>query len=69
MLLKLTSDFFQAMKTHFTDEDLYDIFSCDDETVCNTHDLMECDCGGCGLLDFERGDIVENEASSLVCFI
>uniref|UniRef100_A0A0N5AGQ6 DNA repair and recombination protein RAD54-like n=1 Tax=Syphacia muris TaxID=451379 RepID=A0A0N5AGQ6_9BILA len=45
----------------FSEEELYDIFKCDATTLCNTHDLMECDCKGCGLLIAERDATDFNE--------
>ncbi|OZC06642.1 helicase protein [Onchocerca flexuosa] len=39
--------------THFSDEELQDIFTLRDETECETHCLLECQCNGCGLLPEE----------------
>lgn len=39
--------------THFSDEELQDIFTLRDETECETHCLLECQCSGCGLLPEE----------------
>ncbi|CAI2352036.1 unnamed protein product [Caenorhabditis sp. 36 PRJEB53466] len=41
----------------FTDEELKDIFTFIGDTECNTHDLCECPCDGCGMLENE----MENE--------
>ncbi|KAM3725236.1 DNA repair and recombination protein [Dirofilaria immitis] len=39
--------------THFSDEELQDIFTLRNETECETHCLLECQCDGCGLLPAE----------------
>lgn len=39
--------------THFSDEELQDIFTLYDEAECETHCLLECQCDGCGLLPEE----------------
>jgi DNA repair and recombination protein RAD54B len=35
---------------HFSYEDLRDLFSFDDRSICGTHDLLECSCVGGGQL-------------------
>lgn len=58
--------------TLFSDEDLADIFTLNSEVACATHELMECKCGGCGLLrteisdEVEEGEIREHEHSPIV---
>ncbi|CBK19482.1 DNA repair and recombination protein RAD54-like [Caenorhabditis elegans] len=56
----------------FTDEDLKDIFTfTGSATECNTHDLCECPCDGCGMLENEMDeeddgdDVVENDAEKI----
>ncbi|EJD73968.1 type III restriction enzyme [Loa loa] len=56
--------------THFSDEELQDIFTLRDEAECETHCLLECQCDGCGLLPEELEVIQgissdENSASNL----
>uniref|UniRef100_A0A915PWM0 DNA repair and recombination protein RAD54-like n=1 Tax=Setaria digitata TaxID=48799 RepID=A0A915PWM0_9BILA len=48
--------------THFSDEELQDIFTLRDEAECETHCLLECQCDGCGVLPEEYE--VDQEISS-----
>ncbi|VDM39693.1 unnamed protein product [Toxocara canis] len=56
-------DMINEPMTRFSDEDLTEIFMLDEQTACGTHELMKCDCGGCGLLPAER-DKQPNEGNS-----
>jgi len=50
--------------TRFTDEDLKDIFTLDENTNCNTHDLLACSCAGTGVLpqeEVDEEDVVDDE--------
>lgn len=48
----------KAGGSNFTSAELKDLFRLDTETVCNTHDLLGCDCGELGDLP---GDDLDNE--------
>ena len=37
-----------VQKNHFTSEELKDLFSFDSDAICNTHELLNCDCQGDG---------------------
>ena len=37
-----------VQKNHFTSEELKDLFSFDVDAVCNTYELLDCDCQGDG---------------------
>ncbi|KAK6019927.1 hypothetical protein OSTOST_14425, partial [Ostertagia ostertagi] len=50
----------QSSKPSFVDEELESIFTVK-EVECETHDLLECHCGGCGLLPDEVDDDPGNE--------
>ncbi|CAI4229482.1 unnamed protein product [Auanema sp. JU1783] len=53
-------DLSEQRNVTFSDEDLYDIFNIV-ETKCNTHDLLDCFCGGNGLLPGELEDDIDEE--------
>ncbi|CAJ0602665.1 unnamed protein product [Cylicocyclus nassatus] len=57
----------QSSKSTFLDEDLEDIFSVK-ESLCETHELLNCQCGGMGLLltEMEEEACDENEESLFV---
>ncbi|KAL3983070.1 SNF2 N-terminal domain family protein [Acanthocheilonema viteae] len=46
--------------THFSDEELQDIFTLHDDTECETHCLLECQCDGCGRLPEELEENQDN---------
>ena len=61
--------FFQRFlgNVQFRDEDLMDIFStCSSD--CNTHDLLECTCGGNGILPTEVDDD-DSSGCLYVCYV
>ena len=38
-------------ESHFTAEELKDLFTFRDDTECETHDLLGCSCGGSGVTE------------------
>jgi len=41
-------------QSHFSTEELRDLFTFRDDTECETHDLLQCQCGGSGVLESEE---------------
>ena len=41
-------------QSHFSTEELRDLFTFRDDTECETHDLLQCQCGGSGVLEVEE---------------
>ncbi|KAK6036731.1 hypothetical protein COOONC_25764 [Cooperia oncophora] len=52
----------QPSKPSFADEELESIFTVG-EKDCETHDLLGCSCGGCGLLPDEADDEADEDSS------
>jgi len=47
-------------QSHFSTEELRDLFTFREDTECETHDLLQCECGGSGVLDntdIEQGEV------------
>jgi len=49
----------QATPSHFSTEELRDLFTFRDDTECETHDLLQCECGGSGVVD--RQEVGQDE--------
>ncbi|KAL4799091.1 SNF2 family N-terminal domain-containing protein [Aspergillus venezuelensis] len=50
----------------FSRNELKDLFRLDEESVCQTHDLLACDCGGKGLLTSPESDTPEDDESEIL---
>jgi len=44
--------------SHFSTDELRDLFTFRDDTECETHDLLQCDCGGSGVLEMDMEEEV-----------
>lgn len=47
--------------SQFSREELKDLFRLDETSICQTHELMGCECGGRGRVVQDRGDNVNND--------
>ena len=54
-----------VQKNHFTSEELKDLFSFDCDAICNTHDLINCDCQG----DGSNVDVLDKGESFVLMYI
>jgi len=48
------------IQSHFSTEELRDLFTFREDTECETHDLLQCECGGSGVLasqEEEQGEV------------
>jgi len=48
------------IQSHFSTEELRDLFTFREDTECETHDLLQCECGGSGVLasqEEEKGEV------------
>eukprot|EP00092_Neocalanus_flemingeri_P023094 GFUD01025040.1.p1 GENE.GFUD01025040.1~~GFUD01025040.1.p1 ORF type:complete len:925 (+),score=337.10 GFUD01025040.1:29-2803(+) len=52
----------QATPSHFSTEELRDLFTFRDDTECETHDLLQCECEGSGVV--EREEVEQGEVRS-----
>ncbi|KAL4970409.1 DEAD/DEAH box helicase [Aspergillus stella-maris] len=50
----------------FSRSELKDLFRLDEESVCQTHDLLACDCGGKGFVTFPESNTPEDDESEVL---
>ena len=55
----------EVLSGHFSKEELRDLFSFREDTDCETHDLLQCSCGGGG--EPQKVEQVEDERKVRAC--